>query len=154
MYFEITIVVLLTLINAVVSRTRGVAAGNNPWQAETLEWATTSPPQNYNFRHLPIVHSRTPLWDEPDSSHRQVVAGLRADRRELLITTLLEAKPQSVLIMPHPSVWPFLLALAVGFGFLGFMFQPLLFVAGFVLSFFMIVGWLWPRKPWLDTGET
>jgi len=144
---------LLTLINAIVSRTRGAEAGDNPWQAETLEWAATSPPQNYNFRHLPVVHSRNPLWDQPDLARRQYVKGLRADRRELLVTTLLEAQPQSVLIMPGPSIWPFLLALVVGFGFLGFMFQPLLFVVGFALSFFAIAGWLWPRKPWLSTQE-
>lgn len=144
---------LLTLINAIVSRTRGAEAGDNPWQAETLEWAATSPPQNYNFRHLPVVHSRNPLWDQPDLARRQYVKGLRADRRELLVTTLLEAQPQSVLIMPGPSIWPFLLALVVGFGFLGFMFQPLLFVVGFALSFFAIAGWLWPRKPWISTQE-
>lgn len=144
---------LLTLINAVISRTRGAEAGDNPWQAETLEWAATSPPQNYNFRHLPVVHSRNPLWDEPDLARRQYVKGLRADRRELLVTTLLEARPQSVLIMPGPSIWPFLLALVVGFGFLGFMFQPWLFVVGFALSFFAIVGWLWPRKPWISSQE-
>ncbi|OFE13551.1 cytochrome c oxidase subunit I [Pseudohongiella acticola] len=143
---------LLTLINAVISRSRGDLAGSNPWQAETLEWATTSPPQNYNFRHLPVVSSRTPLWDQSDADRLECVAGLRADRRELLVTTLLEARAQSVLIMPNPSIWPFLLSLAVGFGFLGFMFEPWLFVVGFALSFFMIVGWLWPKKPWLD-GE-
>ena len=144
---------LLTLINAVISRTRGAEAGDNPWQADTLEWAATSPPQNYNFRHLPVVNSRHPLWDEADLTRRQYVKGLRADRRELLVTTLLEAQPQSVLIMPGPSIWPFLLALVVGFGFLGFMFQPLLFVVGFALSFFAITGWLWPRKPWISTKE-
>ena len=89
-----------------------------------------------------------------DADRLECVAGLRADRRELLVTTLLEARPQSVLIMPNPSIWPFLLSLAVGFGFLGFMFEPWLFVVGFALSFFMIVGWLWPKKPWLDSEQS
>jgi cytochrome c oxidase subunit I+III len=145
---------MLTFYNALVSRKHGERASNNPWGAETLEWAATSPPQPYNFRHLPIVRSRNPLWDEKDSETIERVCGLRADRRELLITTLLDASPQSVVIMPGPSVWPLLSALAVGFGFLGFMFNPWLFVVGFALSFFMIVGWLWPRRPWLQrAGE-
>jgi cytochrome c oxidase subunit I+III len=141
---------ILTFYNAFISRRSGKPAGENPWNADTLEWATASPPENYNHRHLPIVHGRSPLWEERDSGERQVVAGLRADRREVLVTTLLDARPQAVLILPNPSVWPFLLALAVALGFVGFIFMPILFVLGFILSFFMIVGWLWPRRPWLE----
>jgi heme/copper-type cytochrome/quinol oxidase subunit 1 len=35
----------------------------NPWGAASLEWATSSPPPVYNFAHIPVVESRTPLWD-------------------------------------------------------------------------------------------
>jgi cytochrome c oxidase subunit 1/cytochrome c oxidase subunit I+III len=42
---------------------RGKIAGDNPWQAWTLEWATSSPPPPENFESLPPVHSRRPLWD-------------------------------------------------------------------------------------------
>jgi cytochrome c oxidase subunit 1 len=38
-------------------------AGNDPWDAWTLEWSTSSPPPVYNFATLPVVHSRRPLWD-------------------------------------------------------------------------------------------
>jgi cytochrome c oxidase subunit 1 len=41
----------------------GKPAGDNPWDAWTLEWATTSPPPAYNFETIPTVHSRRPLWD-------------------------------------------------------------------------------------------
>jgi cytochrome c oxidase subunit 1 len=41
----------------------GEAAGNDPWDAWTLEWATTSPPPEYNFAVLPEVRSSRPLWD-------------------------------------------------------------------------------------------
>jgi len=53
---------------------RGPKAGDDPWDAWTLEWSTTSPPPEYNFETLPVVHSRRPLWDlkhptDPDWRH-------------------------------------------------------------------------------------
>jgi cytochrome c oxidase subunit 1 len=49
--------------NLSVSLWKGRRAGDNPWDAWTLEWATTSPPPAYNFETIPTVHSRRPLWD-------------------------------------------------------------------------------------------
>ncbi len=55
--------VLVLLGNIVVSRRSGEVAGDNPWDAWTLEWATTSPPPEHNFEMVPPVHGRRPLWD-------------------------------------------------------------------------------------------
>lgn len=49
--------------NLVYSFFKGPIAGNDPWDAWTLEWATTSPPPVYNFATDPVVNSRRPLWD-------------------------------------------------------------------------------------------
>jgi cytochrome c oxidase subunit 1 len=54
---------LFLVANLVLSLRRGERAGDDPWDAWTLEWATTSPPAEYNFETLPEVHSRRPLWD-------------------------------------------------------------------------------------------
>jgi cytochrome c oxidase subunit 1 len=49
--------------NIIRSSKKGTPAGNDPWDAWTLEWATTSPPPEYNFAVLPEVRSSRPLWD-------------------------------------------------------------------------------------------
>jgi len=54
---------LVLLWNIAHSFFRGRVAGDNPWNAWTLEWATTSPPPHENFVALPPIHSRRPLWD-------------------------------------------------------------------------------------------
>jgi cytochrome c oxidase subunit I len=60
--------------NMIRSVWKGQKAGDDPWDAWTLEWATTSPPASYNFETLPEVRSRRPLWDlkhpnDPDWKH-------------------------------------------------------------------------------------
>jgi cytochrome c oxidase subunit I len=51
------------LVNLFRSLRHGILAGNDPWDAWTLEWSTTSPPPEYNFETFPEVRSRRPLWD-------------------------------------------------------------------------------------------
>jgi cytochrome c oxidase subunit 1 len=57
------IAILLFLYNMLSSYWKGRLAGNDPWDAWTLEWATASPPPDYNFAVAPVVRSRRPLWD-------------------------------------------------------------------------------------------
>ncbi len=54
---------VLFFYNIFYSFRYGKPAGNNPWNAWTLEWLTTSPPRFKNFESVPLVRSRRPLWD-------------------------------------------------------------------------------------------
>jgi heme/copper-type cytochrome/quinol oxidase subunit 1 len=55
--------VLAFALNAVISARRRLPVGDNPWGAYTLEWATSSPPPEFNFERLPAIHSERPVWD-------------------------------------------------------------------------------------------
>jgi len=66
--------VLFFVWNVIRALRQGPPAGDDPWDAWTLEWTTTSPPPEYNFETLPEVQSRRPLWDlkhpyDPDWRH-------------------------------------------------------------------------------------
>jgi len=55
--------VLFFIWNFVVSIRRGAPAGDDPWEGNSLEWVTTSPPPSHNFHHLPDIHSERPAFD-------------------------------------------------------------------------------------------
>jgi cytochrome c oxidase subunit 1 len=70
--FLIALSILLFLINwarTLFQRGYAPVAGNDPWDAFTLEWDTTSPPAAYNFESIPVVRSRRPFYDikHPDN---------------------------------------------------------------------------------------
>ena len=61
-FFQI-VATLIFVSNLLYSIFKGKLAGNDPWDAWTLEWSTASPPPEYNFARIPVVRSRRPLWD-------------------------------------------------------------------------------------------
>ena len=61
--FVLAIAVLVLIFNIAISLRSGKIAGDNPWGAWTLEWATTSPPPPENFTRVPPIRGRRPLWD-------------------------------------------------------------------------------------------
>jgi len=135
--------VVLFAANVAWSLRRGLIAGDNPWDADTLEWATTSPPPPYNFLHIPIVDSRHAAWTR--NAESPVVTGIRSDCREVLLTNL-DAEPDSLMILPGPTIWPMVAAAAAGVTFVAACFTPWSVPAGSVLGGIALIGWAWPKK--------
>ena len=110
---------VLAIANLALSRRE--PAGDNPWDAETLEWSTSSPPPPYNFATVPVVSSVSPLWDQPpDAPPRElaVVGGEdltvpRNGHHRAVATSVLDADRVEVITMPRPSYWPFVVAVAL-----------------------------------------
>jgi heme/copper-type cytochrome/quinol oxidase subunit 1 len=135
----------------------GKPAGNNPWEANTLEWAVSSPPPAYNFRTIPIVCSRDPLWDEGTvlESEYHLVHG---SYHETLGTTLLDAEPAEIYRMPGESLWPLLLASGLALLFTGLLvdvFEVLAILVGVggLISLYALFQWTWPNAAEAEAGE-
>ncbi len=87
----------------------GELAGDDPWDAATLEWSIPSPPPHYNFAKLPTVHSDRPFWDEKHEGGPAVSQAKIAG-----------PGPHHV-AMPPSSYWPILVAVFQGLVFVAFM---------------------------------
>jgi cytochrome c oxidase subunit 1 len=147
--FIMALGLILFTVNMAWSLRRGAIAGDNPWGAASLEWATTSPPAPYNFPHIPAVTGHTPLWDKP----LPVFGGLRVEDRELLLTTVIEAEPDLREPSPTPTIWPLLAALATTILFIWSIFSPWAVVWGSIPVAIALTLWFWPKShPRLD-GE-
>jgi cytochrome c oxidase subunit I+III len=150
--FILAVGLLLFLLDMLLALRKPADAPDNPWGASTLEWATASPPPTYNFRTIPAVRSRDPLWEPVrDPLYERDLAdptwdrfGLRNDRRESLGSSVLDARPQQRIILPGPTIVPFFLALAVAFLFLGLMINLWMVPIGAFITFILLAIWHWP----------
>jgi cytochrome c oxidase subunit 1 len=133
----------LFLWNMVSSARHGALAGDNPWGAGTLEWATSSPPPPQNFDRIPFVTSREQIWAERETF--PVVTGLAVDYREVVVTTAAEGKPDLRETSPEPSIWPLLTAIATSVTFVGSIFTPWAVVWGSIPVAIGLIGWFWPK---------
>ena len=141
--------ILLLLINVIRTLRSGQPAGNNPWGAGTLEWATTSPPQRYNFEPLPAVHSRQPLW-EPVGERGSYHFASFMERRETLGTTGFEAIPEMRIPLPTNTYIPFLAGIAACVIIGSLVFSLTLFTIGCILLGILLWIWHWPTPRMRD----
>lgn len=118
---------LIFLANAISSLRNGAIAGDDPWEGHTLEWATSSPPPEYNFAVVPVVTGRRPLWDA-----RHGGASLKPSG----------ASSKEKIHMPPPSYWPFVLALGLTIAMFGVIFSPIIVALGLVIFVTGLAGWI------------
>jgi cytochrome c oxidase subunit 1 len=134
---------MLFFIDVIRCARNGEPAGDNPWDAPTLEWATSSPPPAYNFAQIPVVTDADPLWANRDEL--PVVSGMRTERREILITSLAEAKPQARESSASNSIWPLWCAVATSVMLVASIFTPWAVVWGAIPLAITLTFWFWPK---------
>src|SRR6185437_4678725 len=121
--FVLTVGILLFFINVFYSKRYGVRAGRNPWDAHSLEWATTSPPPPYNFPVIPSVASRHPLWEkrlkEGDGESVLERGAVLDHHHETFGVTAMDGEPEVILKMPSESYMPLLTTCALSVLFAG-----------------------------------
>jgi cytochrome c oxidase subunit 1 len=135
--------------NAILSLWWGKRAGADPWRGPTLEWAAASPPPPYNFEDVPVVTGIAPLWQHDDLP---VMTGLGLDKREILVTSVIDAVPEYRQNSVGPSIWPLIAAVAVSVMFVASIFTPWAVLWGTIPVGAALVLWFWPVRPRAKTG--
>jgi heme/copper-type cytochrome/quinol oxidase subunit 1 len=150
--------VILLLLNVAISLRRGRIAGRNPWDADSLEWLTPSPPPPYNFVVIPVVASRLPLWEEHlqmSLQHSSLDRGLVLDHgKEVVASTAVDAEPEVILKMPEDSILPLGCAIALTVVFAAALLH-LWWLAGAATLAAAVLAliWLWPRDRLAQTAD-
>ena len=99
-------------------------APDNPWDAPTLEWATSSPPPEHDFDVVPVVEARDPLWYDRDNN-----------------ITREKTKDEHI-HMPPPSYYPLLISIGLLVGGIGMLTTLMVSALGVLLVFYAIWGWV------------
>ena len=130
----------------------GPPAGANPWNAGTLEWLVAPPLPPYAFQTPPEVRSRYPLWRDgwaPWTPDRRAPGTAEPPRLwpETLGTTIQEGRPEAIVRLAGPSIWPFAAAVAITVASMGLLFDLYVLSAVSVLATIVLVArWMWPSQ--------
>lgn len=122
------------------------AVGGNPYEGGTLEWL---PQGNYAARSIPRIVSREPLWDDPDLAEnvkqgRYFMPGTITGRRETMVTSPVEARPQYVAVIAGPGWAHLIAAVFTAFFFFALTFKLVWIAAACsVVAVAAIIRWLW-----------
>jgi cytochrome c oxidase subunit I+III len=150
--FALAIGFAIVVVDVCLSAWRRLAP-RNPWNAGTLEWLALPRQENWGVRSVPLIESRYPLWDQPGfvknvDEGRGFLPDAEEGRRELMITTVLDAHPLQVARISGPSFVPMVTAVVLGGVFILTTYH--LYWAALVSAAATIVVVLW----WLWTGTS
>ena len=140
--------ILVVVLDVLRPKHRQPRAQTNPWNAGTLEWIS-EPEENWGVRSIPLIESRYPLWDQNNLARdvnggRFYLADAEEGRREGLVTSVLDAKPQQVLRVGGTSYVTIVSAFALGAVFIALTFHWwIVAAASGIVSFCAILWWLW-----------
>ena len=63
---------------SIINRDKLRDTTGDPWGGRTLEWATSSPPPDYNFASTPVVHDADAWWDMKNKKYQRPLTGYKA----------------------------------------------------------------------------
>jgi cytochrome c oxidase subunit 1 len=140
--------ILLFVYNLGHSLRHGKVAGNNPWDAATLEWAIPSPPPEFNFAQVPHIGHRDPIWWEKYDQHGDHGHGHGGDHQDLSRINEVTGHVH----MPNPSYYPLIASAGMFIAALGLLFDnpdivigllhlPSLCALGAIVMVAGIYGW-------------
>ena len=141
--------IAMVLLDIVLHFRFGRPAGTNPWQADTLEWATDMPPQPYNFISLPACPTRHPMWDQPDlqttiAEGRHDLSEISHGRRETWGTDPITGSIREIIHLPGNSWLPFYAALALSVVCISLLIRSYsLAVIALLVSLVLLLRWSW-----------
>ncbi|MFK0276321.1 cytochrome c oxidase subunit I [Ensifer sp. NPDC090286] len=156
--------VAIVVVDVLRPKHRQRRGEQNPWNAGTLEWIS-EPEENWGVRSIPFVASRYPLWDQPELAEeicegRWYLADAKEGRREGLITSVLDARPEQVLRVGGTSKVTILSATALGAVFVAMTFKWWIATAiAALITFCALLYWLWtgtaeiPEQAEKDVGD-
>ncbi|WP_043528046.1 cytochrome c oxidase subunit I [Litchfieldella xinjiangensis] len=147
--FVLSAGIAMVLLDLVLHFRFGKPAPHNPWQADTLEWAVSMPPNPYNFASQPPVETRHPLWNTPElprtiAEGQHDLAMYSHGRRETLGTDPLTGKARETIHLPGNSFLPLFAALALAVVCLSLLVKwyPLA-ALGAVVAIGFLLRWSW-----------
>ncbi len=110
--------VLLFLYSLLRDYRYGEEAGDDPWDARTLEWSISSPPPHFDFAELPVVEDRDPVWlaKHPELLESRDDVSESADEDEA--ATTLPPSDEGIHI-PGQSWYPFIMSVGLFIGGFG-----------------------------------
>jgi cytochrome c oxidase subunit 1/cytochrome c oxidase subunit I+III len=137
---------LMIILNLAVSYFKGATAGPDPFEGDTLEWSTSSPPPPYNYAVIPTVTSPYPMWDtqdrELDNKRLERGEGVLALGHRTPGSTVQDAQLDEVLKMPPHSIWPLISAMALAGVFVMLLLGHYFIAAGFAAVIALtLLGW-------------
>jgi len=138
--------ILLTIINFFWSLRHGAIAGKNPWNADSLEWSTDSPPKPYGSVDIPTVITRNPLWDEHDEEYDPTGERILDQGRFTLATSWLDAEILALTRMPEDSLVPLFAAIGLLAICLSVVFWQMWWALGsLIFTLGTVAIWNWPK---------
>jgi cytochrome c oxidase subunit I len=134
--------ILMFIINVWRTTRKGAKAPLDPWDARTLEWLTSTPPEEYNFERTPTIHALDEYfhrkYEEVETDHGVRLHKVR-DAEELLADE--KANADKVIELPAPSYWPILWAFGLPIIGYGVIYSRILVVVGATIVLLGMFGW-------------